>query len=512
MNNVRVLSLTMMVLFATSVHAQQSESMTKRYYNNPEIKFNTPVNLQNEGRFATYDEIMGWISKNCTGPLCRVEYVGKSGKGLEVPIVYISNNLDKALNRSSKKLRVWMQGALHGNEPAGAEGLFAIIDYLLHGDGVELLDKLDVAILPVANIDGYLAQDRRAASGLDLNRDQSKFGDEVSKMIKQAFTNWHADAAFDFHEFRPIRNELDFIGEKGGALYYDALFLPTGHPNVADPIRNINVSMFEANAEKALDEIGYTHNFYFTVNKANGKVNLVKAAKSPQSSSTSYALNDAVSLLVEIRGIGLGRTSFVRRTNTAFTIAKSFLETAAENDKVILKTLKHVRNNVPEKIFVTGHSSEYKETVSFLDMKSEEVVSRELNIVDALSTVTTLERSTPKAYLLDKSMTKEVERLRLLGVNVETLKKAKSYEVESYKVVSVKEKAAWEKIKPVDVKTQIIKEVKTFPAGTYVVKMKGRGCRHAATMLEPESANGFVSFCVTDVREGDMLDIYRVIK
>ena len=44
-------------------------------------------------------------------------------------------------------------------------------------EGARLLERMDVYILPMANLDGYLANKRVSGDGYDLNRDQTKFAD-----------------------------------------------------------------------------------------------------------------------------------------------------------------------------------------------------------------------------------------------------------------------------------------------------------------------------------------------
>ena len=64
---------------------------------------------------------------------------------------------------------------MHGNEPASTEGvLFLLTQLLSNSEYHHLLDRLELAIVPMVNIDGYEKQDRYAANGLDLNRDQTK--------------------------------------------------------------------------------------------------------------------------------------------------------------------------------------------------------------------------------------------------------------------------------------------------------------------------------------------------
>ena len=92
-----------------------------------------------------------------------------------------------------------MQAGLHGNEPAGTEGLLYYMYSILNDATYDkLLDGVDLLILPMANIDGYLKDNRYAANGLDLNRDQTKLMAPETRLIKKVFTDFNAHVGLDF--------------------------------------------------------------------------------------------------------------------------------------------------------------------------------------------------------------------------------------------------------------------------------------------------------------------------
>lgn len=87
----------------------------------------------------------------------------------------------------------------------------------------------------------------------------------------------------------------------------DVLFLPSGHLNIPAGIRTLSNGLFREEAEKTLEANDYHSGFYFTPSVRNDSLYAMKDAKSPQSSSTFQGLTNAVSLFIEIRGIGLGK-------------------------------------------------------------------------------------------------------------------------------------------------------------------------------------------------------------
>lgn len=502
--------LTLLVLIVSlSVQAQQPDFITDRYFRDPDVRFNTPTLSAEGDRFASYEEILKWIYDSISiYPGARVEIIGTTPLGREIPVIYLSTG------SGEDKIKVWMQGLLHGNEPAGGEALLYLANEILtSGQGPAFMDNMEIAILPIANVDGYIAMNRRSAGGLDLNRDQTRFADPVSRIIKKTFIEWRPDIAFDFHEFQPTRREFSGIGNNGATAYYDVLFLPSGYLNIPEGLRLASKEIFQKEAETALEEYGYTHNFYFTADVSGTEIVLNKGAQSPHSSSTSYALANAVSMLVETRGIGLGRTSFPRRAHSSYIVARSFLESALNHKTELLETVAQARKetiDAQDEIVVLNEPSYYNTGVRFIDLITGELLTPVLKVRDAENMSPKLTRTRPDGYILEESCKREAEILSLLGLNVEILGKKKKYTVESYIITEYKEAdAEWEKIKTVSVKAEKFTRRMRFPRGSYFVDLHQKNANYAISLLEPESVNGFVSYRVSQASPGDTLSFHR---
>mgnify|MGYP000579301545 CR=1 FL=1 len=455
---------------------------------------------------------MKWIQDSiAVHPSARVEIIGTTPLGRDIPLIYLSNG------SGTGKIRVWMQGLLHGNEPAGGEALLYLANRILTtGKGSEFLENMEIAILPIANVDGYIAMNRRSAGGYDLNRDQTKFADPVSKIIKKAFIDWQADIAFDFHEFQPTRREFSGIGTNGASTSYDVLFLPSGYLNIPEGLRRASRDIFRKEAEQALDEHGYTHNFYFTANVSGDEMILNKGAQSPHSSSTSYALSNAISMLVETRGIGLGRTSFIRRTHSSYVVASSFLESALRHrDEIqgIVAVAREATIAATEEIAVLNEPSVYHTGVNFIDLITGDLITLDLKIRNAENMTPVLTRPRPEGYLLESSCMREAEILALLGLEIEQIRKKKRLRVESFVIKKYQEAdTEWEKINTVNATADLVIQRKVFPKGSYFLDLHQKNANYAISVLEPESLNGFVSYRVSATSAGDTLRVHRVIK
>ena len=489
----------------------QTEDVTRQFYPDPERKYTTPtLGKPVEEGLASLFEITRYLQALADKHSDKVTLanIGNTPQGREIPILYFGTA------KEDKKVKVWMQAGLHGNEPAGPEAACLLADYLLGTpEGADILKKVSLALIPVANPDGYAFQSRKSGSGFDLNRDQSKLSDPVTLLLKEAYKEWNPEIALDIHEFNPFRKEFGRLRGSRATTAADVLFLPSGHLNISDGIRRLSNGLFREEAEKALAANGYNSGFYFTPHIKNDSLYAMKDAKSPQSSSTYQGLTNTVSLFIEIRGIGLGRTSFARRADCGFQVSRSLLETAAVHYKEVKKTIqKAVRETCAGKsdVFVTFQPTRTELPVSFIDLSKKERFTETLPTLDALQLKADLVRKRPKAYILPDSCLMQAEKLRALGIEVEKSRKAFTTTVEKYIVTDYrKADKEWEKIYPVTVSTRVIKEKKSFPAGSFIVRLSQKNANLAITLLEPESVNGFVNFCVIHTGWGQELPVYR---
>ena len=194
------------------------------------------------------------------------------------------------------------------------------------------IQKLDIAVLPMANIDGFLKNKRNATNGLDLNRDHTKLMAIETQVIKKEFADFDPDIALDFHEYRPYRKDFAQLSSFGISSMYDLMFLHSGNLNVPKNIRNIVDTLFVKNAKVELDALGLTNRHYMKSDKFLGEIQFSTGSNTARSSSNFFALNNSYATLFEIRGVGIGKTSFKRRVGSGFSVATSFLQTAYDNN------------------------------------------------------------------------------------------------------------------------------------------------------------------------------------
>jgi hypothetical protein len=509
MNNLRYIILCFFCAICAMAQLNpQSKKITEKYFPDETSIQNVTPALQKDKGFTDYEELILFINnlKEKHNNLVTISYIGETQKGKNIPLVKITKQESK-----QEKIKVWMQGGLHGNEPASTEGLLYFMYELLNNPEYNyLLDKIELAIVPMANIDGYLKNNRNAANGLDLNRDQTKLMAPESVLLKEAFSSFNAEVGVDFHEYNPYRKDFTKLSSFGITSAYDIMFLYSGNLNVAKNLRNITDSLFVENARTILNTNKLSHHDYISTEDYHGEIQFNQGSNSARSSATSYALSNTISTLIEVRGVNLGRTSLKRRINTAFLIAMSYLKTAYENINYVKKEIAIAQNEF-KKVTVTSAKDVYKDAIKVIDLDSDNLVDLEVTIRDALKSKPKLVRNVPLAYLIQLDQKDIISKLKTLGISVEIIEEDREIDVEAYKIITFEsDTVLYENMKIQNVETQILNKSIRFPKGTYKIVTYQKNAPLLAEVLEPEAPNSFISFGVLKTELHQELPIYRI--
>lgn len=485
----------------------EPKKISEQFFPDPDIEINTPAFQKKKG-FTNYEEMMTFLNTlQAKYPnQMNIRFIGESQKGKKIPLVSLSKQ------GVENPLRVWIQGGLHGNEPGSSESTFYLMQQLLEDQEMnQLLNQLSIAIVPMANIDGYEKQDRYAANGLDLNRDQTKFSAPESVVLKEAFNEFKPEVALDLHEYNAYRKHFARMSTFGISSIYDAMFLYSGNLNVPAELRTYTNEVFVEAARKVMDEHQLKHHPYMSTVEHLGEIQFRQGAASPRSSATSYALTNCVAALLEVRGVHLGNTSFKRRVYTAYLVSQSFLKSAyAEKEKVREEIAK--ANSSKAKAVVSSKRAVYPDTIQVIDLDTRTEISLPIIMRDGLQMTATKERERPLAYLIPADQEEILKRLKILGLELNPLKANTRLEVESFEITSYEQEAEkFEDVYIQNVKAKTTKEQLEFPAGTWVLLMSQDRSNLAIEVLEPEANNGFVAYEVVPTALNEKLPYFRCL-
>jgi hypothetical protein len=496
-----------LLIFVTSPVSGQLQpvELTSKFFQDPPITINTPGVSKTDG-FMNFDEMMNYLKslENKRGDILSIQYAGESRSGKKIPVVFLENK------SKNSKVKIWMQGGLHGNEPAGTESLLMFIDHLVNSINIDsILENVSFAFIPMANIDGYEKQVRDNENQADLNRDQVMLKEQESICLKQAFTSFSPSVAVDFHEYRPFRKELEKISTAQLCIAQDVLFLPSSNLNIPVQLRKITNELYLTNVQGVLTKNKMSFDNYFVPDiNATGSVFLRMGGDSPRSSSTSYGLTNAVSILFEIRGIGLGKNSYKRRVYCGFLIASSILETTLKNKAEVVKTVDaSVKETIGRKslIVLSSVPAIYEKSETFIDVANSCLFPVNVLIEDAGQSRAVSVRKRPKAYLLSADDAEIASRLQVLGLKIDTLKtdllvKAEVFSTKSFTRV------------PGSTTDSVFlpsMQKRIFPKGSFVISTAQKNANMAIVTLEPEMENGYYKYKMIKAKADGEIPVYR---
>ena len=121
-----------------------------------------------------------------------------SEEGRAIPYLFLS----LPGSGEEDKLRVYLQAAIHGNEPAADQSVLALLGKM---DADQewtrsILEKMDIKILPRYNVDGVSYFQRQLACNLDPNRDHIKLMRDQTRGIKQVVSDYNPHISIDMRK------------------------------------------------------------------------------------------------------------------------------------------------------------------------------------------------------------------------------------------------------------------------------------------------------------------------
>ncbi len=169
--------------------------------------------------YAQVGQLLRELSE--ASPLLTCQSIGQSHNGRDIWLVTATDPRYPA----ARKTRLFIIARQHGNEPAGTTAVLGLLGHLARAPSAterELLRRVEITAVPVANPDGAVAGRRTNGQRVDLNRDWGKFTQPETQAIRAAIYRGMPHAIVDLHELpatssrRSYReNFIETIGAHG---------------------------------------------------------------------------------------------------------------------------------------------------------------------------------------------------------------------------------------------------------------------------------------------------------
>ena len=145
-------------------------------------------------------------------------------------------------------------------------------------------------------------------------------------------------------------------------------------------------------------------------------------------------------------------------------------------------------------------------------MNSNKIIDYEVTIRDALRSNPTLVRKRPSGYLILEEKVELINKLRILGLEVNIVENDTIMKVEKFKITDYNDNFdKYEKMNLQSVKASLVEDEITIKQGTYLILTNQRTSNILTELLEPEAPNSFVSFGILKTEINQILPIYRLI-
>ncbi|KAL2871430.1 M14 family metallopeptidase [Aspergillus lucknowensis] len=419
------------------------------------------------------------------------------------------------------KVRVWIQGAVHGNEPAGDETTQALLAKFDANPAwaSSILSKVDLVILPRYNPDGVFYFQRYLATNFDPNRDHIKLARQQTRDIKQLMNSFSPHVVVDMHEYTAYST----FGGPDGTRYVhgsDGLFSAAKNLNINKGIRNLSEELFARNIGNDMAAAGLRAEPYVTGSSVSDSpegivADFAEAGTDGKIGRNAMGLTQAVVFLLETRGIGIADQEFQRRTAAGLTMSGSIVQTAADHAQTVLKIVEDGIDafiHSTDDVVVTDYSDVEIRPFTMVDTRNGSVVTPLVRFASTTPALAALTRARPEAYLIPVAWADLAERLRVAGLEVETLDQEFEGTVQALTITAAEiETSYYEGVVRVTVETESRERELKLPRGSFRVSTRQKNAALAMVALEPENIDSYVSFNIVPVEEGDEYPVFRIM-
>ncbi|MFD6207154.1 M14 family metallopeptidase [Peribacillus sp. NPDC060253] len=490
----------------------------------PNVSFKTPAFNQDKIAFTSQEEMIGYIkSLTRKNKNIQVRTIGKSTEGRDIPMLLFSKDSKKLKNDTHKPL-IWIQGQIHGNEPAAGESTLVLAQWLAEGKLGDVLDKVNIAIVPRVNPDGSYQFKRYTSNDMDANRDYLKVEYPEVQTIHQSIDEYEPEVILDVHEYTVNPAPLKKVGANGSISSYDLLISSAKNLNIPEQLRKASDELLLPHVFKTLDKEKLSYHDYYTLDTSDeGVLTATEGSTEARIGRNALGLKNTMTYLIETRGINIGRADFKRRVFAQATAQAAFIKTAAEQANKVKKAVKQAENEVvqkgrkvndKDKIVITSENKLIKnQKLTVVDLANAKLADTSIDWVDSTEAYPTLVRDRPTAYILPPEYKDIAKKLQLLGVEVKKLKKSMKVSVESYRVKDLKVSTELESGHSTrEVTTAVTSKKRDIPKGSYVFDMAQPDANFISLALEPEGIDSYVTFNFIPADKGKELPIYRYMQ
>ncbi|BCN38274.1 hypothetical protein ALDI51_15930 [Alicycliphilus denitrificans] len=472
----------------------------------PSVRYETPGLAEGRRAFTTNAELTQWLRDLAAAQhgATRMQMLdlGLSQRGTPIHALVLTRaaGTDAMALEASRRPTVLLIGQQHGDEPAGSEALLVVARELAQGLLEPMLDRINVIIVPRANPDGADAGTRVTASGADMNRDHLLLQTPEAQALARLVRNYRPMAIIDAHEYTVAGRFL----EKFHAIQrYDVLLQHATTANLPEFMTKAALEWYRTPMVKALGAESLTQEWYYTTSTRPDDLRISMGGTQPDTGRNVNGLKNAVSMLLETRGVGIGRTHIQRRVHSHVTAITSALRSTVERANDLEQVRSYEARDISAQacrgdIVVEAGPTPTQRELVMLDPDTGADRTLRVDWNSSLELVTLKKRPRPCGYWLAGGASEAVERLKLLGLQVMRVAEPGSILADTYQETG-RTTAQRQDVRGTVAGGQGIVRVQVtptrsaidVPAESYYVPLNQPLANLAVAALEPDTQNSY---------------------
>ncbi len=456
------------------------------------------------------------ISKNI-----RVESIGKTSEGRDIPLLIIGDPLPSSPEslKNDNRLKVYIQCNIHAGEVEGKEASLMFARDLLRSKDPEILKKAVILICPDFNPDGndrISTMNRTHQNGpvngvgvrhngqnLDLNRDALKAeSPEVRGLLLNVFNRWDPQVFMDCHT-----TNGSYHSEP---VTFTWMVNPNGDKELISYMHDkMMPAMSKTLLKKYKVENCFYGEFYDMLNPSKG---WVMEASEPRYMTNYYGIRNRLAILNE----NYVYADFKSRVWGCYYLMQSLCDYVNENNDDISSLI----SAIDKKTVLRGNDAivdsfaieyEVRPAAREVTIKTYEAeLAGEVNgwksykntgrpktvtVPYYIDYVPVKSVALPSAYLITVSEKEVLDLIISHGIKMEKLSAETEIEVERFEITELKSSQRLNQGHYFNsVKGRFVNETRSFPAGTFVIRMNQPLSNVCSYLLEPQSGEGLLAW------------------
>jgi hypothetical protein len=470
-----------------------------------------------------YDETVAYSRKLvAASPLLRFESFGQSGEGRALPLLIAAsgNSFTPQAARKAGKAIVMIQACIHAGESDGKDaGLSLLRDIAITKTRPGLLDRAVILFIPIYNTDGHerfgpfnrINQNgptemgwRATSANLNLNRDYMKADAPETRAWLKLWTEWNPDLLIDCH----VTDGADF--------QYNITHIYEHHGHVAAPVLAWMRDAFDQRIFPATESTGNLLAQYMTFRDNRDLTKGIDGFVMPPRFSTGYTtIRNRPGVTIETHML----KDYRNRVRGTYDLLRFTLEEVNRNPEKLLRAVREAdeqsvkagksydaSRRYPLRIQITDKARpfQFKGVESSTEQSD---ISGQARVVFGTKpkdiTIPFYDESRvgvavapPLYYIVPPQWKSVIDVMLAHGLRLQRLLAPATIEVDSYRFSNVKfAPVPFEgRIVPNEITKEIVREQRTYPAGSIVVQIAQPAGNVAVHLLEPDAPDSFIAW------------------